>query len=127
MPFLAAYNVAHRCKCPGCGMVLVIDGNQKNRRDVCGATHAGVIQYEGLPGSIQSGCQLSPQYRSKYCFYHSPRVSRSSNLPSDNKSESEGVVRFIIGKRSTQSGVSYQVHNVKTMYACTCTSIYGAE
>ncbi len=96
-------------------MVLVLDGNQKNRRDVCAAIHAGVIEYEGLPGSILSGCQFSPAYRSSYCFYHSPRVTRSCNLLScteeDGKSDTEGVVKFIIGKRSTRSGVVYQVSN----------------
>ena len=85
---------------------MVLDGNQKNRRDVCAATHAGVIEYDGLPGSIQSGCQLSPMYRSRYCFYHSQRVAVSSG---DGTSDREGLVMFITGKRATRSGVTYQV------------------
>ena len=93
---------------PGCGTVLVLDGNQKNRRDVCAATHAGALEYEGLPGSLQSGCQLSPAYRSKYCFYHSPRVAISKD-ESSSACDSEGVVKFIIGKRVTRSGVTYNV------------------
>ena len=52
----------HTCKCPGCKEVLVIDGNMKNRRDVCMAKDAGYIQYLGLPGHIKSGYTLSPKF-----------------------------------------------------------------
>lgn len=113
---LLIFLLAHSCRYPGCGTAFVLDGNQKNRRDVCAATHAGEIEYEGLPGSIQSGCQLSPMYRSKYCFHHSPRVVRSceplSSSGEDGTSDRENVVRFITGKRSTRSGVTYQVYSI---------------
>ena len=42
--------VGHQCKFPGCGTVLVVDGNMKNRRDVCKAKDAGYIEFVGLPG-----------------------------------------------------------------------------
>ena len=85
--------------------MLVLDGNQKNRRDVCFATEAGAIAYEGLPWTVKSGCQLSPSYRSKYCFHHAGRVCND-----DSKSnKEEPVVMYIIGKRTTKSGVRYQV------------------
>lgn len=42
--------VGHQCKFPGCGTVLVVDGNMKNRRDVCKAKDAGYIEFLGLPG-----------------------------------------------------------------------------
>ena len=66
---------AHKCSYPGCGDVLVIDGNMKNRRDICAATEAGFATFKGLPGAIKTGCQLSPGYQSKFCSYHSPRVA----------------------------------------------------
>ena len=34
-------DVGHSCKYPGCKKVLVLDGNMKNRRDVCMARNAG--------------------------------------------------------------------------------------
>ena len=37
--------IGHQCKCK---KVLVLDGNMKNRRDVCMARDAGYTTYEGL-------------------------------------------------------------------------------
>ena len=88
-------HLEHKCKWPGCGNVLVIDGNIKNRCDVCAAKEAGHIEYEGLPGSIKTGCQLSPGYQSKFCNEHSPRVSQREN-------DDECVVNFITAKRKTR-------------------------
>ena len=42
----------------------------KNRRDVCYAKDAGFIQFDGLPGSIKTGCQATPAYMSRYCDQH---------------------------------------------------------
>lgn len=94
----------HRCKVPGCGTVLVLDGNQKNRRDICAATHSGWIEFEGLPGSICSGCQLSPAYRSHYCQQHSPRVCVSEG--------DRGLVKRIVDKKETRNSVMYKVNPV---------------
>ena len=91
--------------------MLVIDGNMKNRRDVCAASEAGFVEYEGLPGMIKTGCQLSPAYSSKYCYEHAPRVShRTDDLLQDNGEES--VVSLITAKKETRSGVYYQVCNI---------------
>ena len=62
--------VAHRCKFPGCGSVFVLDGNMKNRRDVCYAKDAGFIQFDGLPGLIKTGCTSTPAFKSHYCSHH---------------------------------------------------------
>ena len=59
--------------------MLVIDGNMKNRRDICAASEAGFTEYEGLPGLIKTGCQLSPGYQSKYCYEHAPRISKRTS------------------------------------------------
>ena len=48
--------LVHHCSYPGCNITLVLDGNMKNRRDVCAATEAGCNQYEDLPE--QGACQL---------------------------------------------------------------------
>ena len=66
--FTAHFIAGHSCKYPGCQNVLVIDGNMKNQRDICVATEAGFVKYEGLPGAIKTGCQLSPMYQSRYCY-----------------------------------------------------------
>ena len=42
----------------------------KNRRDICFAKPAGYIEFDGLSGSITTGCQASPAYKSRYCDQH---------------------------------------------------------
>ena len=37
----------HECSLPGCKNVLVIDGNMKNRRDVCPAVRLGLLSLKG--------------------------------------------------------------------------------
>ena len=84
---------------------MVIDGNLKNRRDVCGASEAGFMEYEGLPGFVNSGCQLSPLGKSKYCYRHAPRIC----LRDIEGSPSDGVVKLITAKKETRNGIYYQV------------------
>ena len=97
----------HECSLPGCKNVLVIDGNMKNRRDVCAANEAGFVEYEGLPGMIKTGCQLSPVSYSKYCFEHAPRIStRTQDQLPDSREE---VIRLITAKKETRTGIYYQV------------------
>ena len=56
---------------PSCGSVLVLDGNMKHRRDVCYAKDAGIIQFDGLPGSIKTGCPAAtPAFKCRYCIQH---------------------------------------------------------
>lgn len=81
----------------------------KNRRDVCAASEAGIIEYIGLPGHVKSGCQQSPLGMSKYCYSHAPRISWRSIA--ESKSE-EGIVKLITAKKQTRSGTYYQVGNV---------------
>lgn len=81
----------------------MLDGNMKNHRGVCLATHAGFAEYDGLPGAIQTGCPNTPAHRSRFCNLHKPDVySKQQN--------SETLM--IIGKRATRQGVNYEV--------CTC-------
>lgn len=109
------YCVAHSCHYPGCGTVIVLDGNMKNRRNICAATEAGYTKYAHLPGSIKTGCQLSPLASSKYCYYHAPRASaglylQKPEIPSDVETPTdEGIIQFILGKKTTRSQIYYQV------------------
>ena len=83
----------------------------KNRRDVCAATEAGFIEYEDLPGVIKTGCQLSPEHQSKYCYNHAPRVSqRAVEVETQQESSEESVVQLITAKKTTRNGTYYQLH-----------------
>ena len=42
----------------------------KNRRDVCYAKDAGCVEFDGLSGSINTGCQGTPAHNSRYCDHH---------------------------------------------------------
>lgn len=88
----------------------------KNHRDVCKATYAGFIEFDGLPGQIQSGCQKTPDYKSRYCTLHKPRVGILSQLPGDadestskHEESSEGVIETILEKKVTRSTTYYKV------------------
>lgn len=50
------HTIGHRCSYPGCGDVLVPDGNMKNNQEMCFAVEAGYTEFSGLPGQIQTGC-----------------------------------------------------------------------
>ena len=88
--------------------MLVVDGNMKNRRDVCAASEAGYIQYEGLPTFIKTDCQYSLGYSFKYCFEHAPIIAVCKEGSTTN-AVYEGVVKIITTKKETCSGVYYQV------------------
>ena len=115
------FAIDHECKFPGCKGVLVLDGNMKNRRDVCAASEAGYIEYESLPGVIKTGCQLSPGYQSKYCYEHAPRISQMTGRDDQTSAHLEsGVVRLITAKKHTRKETYYQVYTYN-VYTCTCT------
>ena len=99
------------CSYPGCKNVLVIDGNMKNRRDVCAATEAGFTEYMGLPGAIKTGCQQSPAYQSKVCYEHSLRVGSLTHTEDEQQLSipRENIVGLIIGKKPSRRGTYYQV------------------
>lgn len=101
---------------PGCGSVLVLDGNCKNYRDVCNAREAGFIEFEGLEGVVKTGCMNTPLLKSRFCELHAPSVSLREDVDPGADSErgtsdkgKEGVVAMIMGKRDTRSGSYYQV------------------
>ena len=45
-------------------ILVVLDGNLKNRRGIYGAKDAGWIQYPGLAGCIKTDCVSLPSFQS---------------------------------------------------------------
>ena len=112
--------VGHTCKYPGCKKVFVLDGNMKNRRDVCMARDAGYTEYEGLPGSIKTGCMNTPNPKSRYCNIHrvcicgsKKTIDKDEDTPSLSSSHG-GVVERILERRTTRNANYYKVHIVIT-------------
>lgn len=95
--------------------MLIIDGNIKNHRDVCFASHAGYTEYSGLPGKVCTGCPNTPDYSSRYCKTHKPTVAipQVSEQGTDDRPQKslvqEDQVGLIISKRVTRKSVLYQV------------------
>ena len=115
---------AHSCSFPGCGSVLVMDGNMKNRRDVCFAKDAGYIQFDGLSGSIKTGCPASPAFKSRYCLDHVNQACtlvQSEEIDEDlaadyhPNNDREVVAEMILAKKTTRKQTYYQV---SCMHGC---------
>lgn len=119
-------SLAHACSFPGCGSVLVLDGNMKNHRDVCYAKDAGFIQFNGLPGLIKTGCPGSPDFKSQYCAQHKIHACDLLNsgevddelgttpgpaLRSQEKRQHPGspIAEIILAKKTTRKQTYYQV------------------
>ena len=105
----------HRCDKPGCGTVMVFDGNMKNHWDVCYASSAGFANFKGLDGQVRIGCQNTPEFKSRYCCLHSPTVATrqgDSDVPNKTTEEQVGL---ITGKRVTRTSTLYQVHKIMFM------------
>ncbi len=118
MYIIACCLTEHRCKKHGCGSVIVIDGNMKNHRDVCLATHAGFAQYEGLPGMVRTGCPNTPDYMSRFCSLHKPINPASSSVNAKAQDVKQGL---IIGNRTTRQGKTYEViayNNYTNVFYC---------
>ena len=45
----------HVCDTPGCGTVLVLDGNMKNCHQVCACHDIGELKFAGLQGTVVVG------------------------------------------------------------------------
>lgn len=118
--------VAHTCTFPGCGHVLILDGNMKNRRDVCYAKDAGFIEFEGLVGSIKTGCPATPSYMSRFCADHKNQACiLSVNDDTDEElgevpgpvvrsrqrkcRQGEPIAGSILAKKMTRKQTYYQV------------------
>ena len=87
--------------------MLVLDGNQKNNRPVCAAEDAGYVEYEGLPGSVKTGCMDTPEQKSRFCTSHRPREMKSESCPESNLPRHR-VIEMIVT-------TFYEVYNI---YVC---------
>ena len=107
--------LGHSCSYPGCKKVLVLDGNMKNRRDVCMAREAGYTVYENLPGVIKTGCLNSPEPNARHCRVHRVRACNpASSIPMDEAApkvtdSGEQVVEMILEKKVTRKAIYYKV------------------
>lgn len=106
----------HHCAKPGCSQALVVDGNMKNHRNVCFATNAGYVEFNGLPGRVRTGCPNSPSYASLYCSLHKPMLAVAHHGDADGnpinltgKSAEKEPVGLVVGKRETRASTLYQV------------------
>ena len=107
-------NTEHKCDQHGCGSVIIVDGNMKNHRDVCLATHAGYAKYKGLPDAIKTRCPNTPEFKSRFCTLHKPNLPTPGNdehlsLASTPSSSQQRQPGLVIGKRSTRQGTLYEV------------------
>ena len=131
---------AHSCTFPGCGSVLVLDGNMKNQRDVCYAKDPGIIQFDGLPGSIKTGCPATPAFKCRYCIQHKNQacelvnlevfdeelsVTTGPTLRARNTKQSLGnpVAEVILAKKTTRRQTYFQVLTISSMCTYTCANV----
>lgn len=103
----------------------------KNRRDVCYAKDAGYVDFEGLSGSIKSGCQATPAYKSRYCDRHKHLACDTQQLrgtededgsdldapigplvrsKQKQKQPGESIVELILAKKQTRQQTYYKVN-----------------
>ena len=112
------YYVEHKCTYPGCGTTLVLDGNMKNHRDVCYAKEAGFMEFEGLSGSIKTGCPSTPAFKSRYCSEHKDYacselhhndIDEDFVLHTGKGPYETSIVEKIVDKKTTRKQTYYQV------------------
>ena len=96
------------CTYPGCKKVLVLDGNLKNQCEVCMAKHAGYIEFKNLPGSIKTGCQRTPAFKSRYCLEHMTHAC--TYQVEDAGEKKEGVVEGLLSKKVLRNETFYEVY-----------------
>ena len=96
--------------------MLVLDGNMKNRRDVCLARDAGYVEYEGLPGRIKTGCMNTPEKSSRHCVSHAVRACIQSTQQSDDEEapeiqpvKNDRIVELVLEKKVTRKCTYYKV------------------
>ena len=103
----------------------------KNRRDVCYAKDAGFVEFDGLSGSIKTGCQATPAYKSRYCDHHKQFACDTQQVTGTEEEDSrdldapigpivrsirkdqqpgENIVELILAKKQTRQQTYYKVN-----------------
>ena len=112
-----------------------MSGSSRSRRDVCSAKDAGFIEFSGLPGSIKTGCQATPAYKSCYCKSHKHFARDSQQLTGKEDEDcreldapigpvlrsaqkyqepGERIVELILEKKATRRQTYYKVRYYST-------------
>ena len=60
----------HRCLEPGCGTILVIDGNMKSLRKVCAARISAYHKFKYSGAEVMTGCKNMPSPGEQFCSEH---------------------------------------------------------
>ena len=72
---------------------------------------AGLIEFEGLPGRIVSGCNRTPAYKSWYCNDHKERACcvtpKKQRIPPSQTEKA--VVEMVLEKKVTRTCTYYKV------------------
>ena len=58
--------IDHSCDKPGCHSVLVLDGNMKNARQVCGCRDVGELKFAGMNGSVVVGMYIISKFNTMH-------------------------------------------------------------
>ncbi len=97
----------------------------KNRRDVCHAKNAGFISFDGLDGSVKTGCTVTPSFKSRFCSNHvnhacsvTQTERKNSELENDECDEVQvpssdqnfkDIAEMLLAKKETRTKTYYQV------------------
>ena len=77
-----------------------------------------------LPGQVKTGCQKTPDFKSRYCPLQKPRACSLSQIPCENESTQdgaqqpvEGIVQAVLETTSTRHNANYKVlHGYVTFF-----------
>jgi len=116
---------SHLCATPGCSNVIVIDGNMKNCRQVCGVKDVTVCLFQSIAGEIKTGCINTPQKGYLVCKNHidsaclykdedpdsqiCSSTSNSKDVTTPSKETDMLCIIKICNSRQTRSNLFYQV------------------
>ena len=112
----------HKCEKAGCTEAIILDGNMKNHRAVCAATHAGYIVYKNIPGQVRNGCQNSPAFDSS-CTLHKPvlaipqhvQIQHATSEGGEFTSPQNRRAGWYYNKRKTRNSTFYEVNDFAVM------------
>ena len=72
----------HKCSKPGCGSCLVLDGDLKLTRKLCGAKMAGQFSFKNTPHKVLTGCLNLPVPGQPFCKDH--KTGNNPSIPKES-------------------------------------------
>ena len=106
--------VNHKCDVPGCGEVMVIDGDMKLTRRMCAAITSGGYKFEHAPGMVVTGCRNIPAIGKKFCGEHSDESTPS--LPAEKLSTASVTALRESRKTEGDNGVEEDVFTINGIH-----------